>query len=125
QPSYPTSALLRGVEGHVKLSFALDAGGQVRDVKVERSTPSNVFDSAAMLAMRKWRFDPASYPVNGARYTRNFVFSLGGKTAAGLESGADEMPAANDCRLVTGTRICRRAGDIIPSDAPAQTTALN
>lgn len=128
QPSYPTSALLRGVEGYVKLSFVLDAGGQVRDVKVERSTPANVFDSAAALAMRKWRFDPASYPVSGTRYTRNFVFSLGGgKMPAGAELGVEEVPAANDCRLVTGTRICRRAGDTAAQgDAmQQQTTALN
>lgn len=127
QPSYPTSALLRGVEGYVKLSFLLDAGGQVRDVKVERSTPANVFDSAAAFAMRKWRFDPASYPVSGTRYTRNFVFSLGGnKMPAGAELGVEEVPAANDCRLVTGTRICRRPGDAPASESlPQQTTALN
>ena len=128
QPSYPTNALLRGVEGYVKLSFMLDAGGQVRDVKVERSTPVNIFDSAAVLAMRKWRFDPSSYPVSGARYTRNFVFSLDGSNKsqlAGADLGMDEMPAANDCRLVTGTRICRRAGETASSDAIQQTTALN
>jgi TonB family protein len=123
QPSYPTSALLRGVEGHVKLSFVLDAGGQVRDVKIERSTPANVFDGAAILAMRKWRFDPASYSVSGTRYTRNFVFSLGGKTPAGVDPGIEEVPAANDCRLVTGTRICRRAGEVTAGEA--QTAAPN
>lgn len=126
QPSYPTSALLRGVEGHVRLSFLLDAGGQVRDVKVERSVPDKLFDSAAVLAMRKWRFDPASYSVSGTRYTRNFVFSLGGHNLPGVEPGVEEVPAANDCRLVTGTRICRRATDLAAGEsAPQQTTALN
>ena len=128
QPSYPTSALLRGVEGSVKLSFVLDAGGQVRDVKVERSTPANIFDSAAAQAMRKWRFDPASYPVSGTRYTRNFVFSLGGSAKSQASSdtvGLEEVSPANDCRLITGTRICRRAGEPSSNEAVQQTTALN
>jgi len=116
------------VEGSVKLSFVLDAGGQVRDVKVERSTPANIFDSAAAQAMRKWRFDPASYPVSGTRYTRNFVFSLGGSAKSQASSdtvGLEEVSPANDCRLITGTRICRRAGEPSSNEAVQQTTALN
>jgi TonB family protein len=124
QPSYPTSALLRGVEGQVKLSFVLDAGGQVRDVKVERSTPDGVFDAESIAALRKWRFDPSSYTVSGTRYTRNFVFSLGKNSQGMSDLGVEEVPAANDCRVITGTRICRRRSDG-QAEEGLQAAALN
>ena len=85
QPSYPERALLRGIEGSVRLSYYVDEGGRVRDVRVEQSSPPSVFDSAAMAALRKWRFVPGSFEPGSRRYSRQFVFAL--------EGGAD-IPAS-------------------------------
>jgi bla regulator protein blaR1 len=108
QPAYPERALLRGAEGSVKLSYIVDDAGRVRDVRVEQSTPAAMFDSAALTALRKWRFVPGSFEAGTRRYTRQFVFALNGASASAVEESVD----ANDCRLITGTRICRRAGDL-------------
>lgn len=109
QPGYPERALLRGVSGNVRLSYSLDDDGRVRDVKVEQSSPATVFDSASVAALRKWRFVPGSFEAGTRRYSRQFVFELNG-----AQSVPDENVDPNDCRAVTGTRICRRAGDTAP-----------
>jgi hypothetical protein len=66
-----------------------------------------------MTALRKWRFVPGSFEAGTRRYSRLFVFALEG--GATLPAGAVEETAtleSGDCRTITGTRICRRAGDI-------------
>lgn len=109
QPGYPERALLRGVSGNVRLSYALDDDGRVRDVKVEQSSPATVFDAASVTALRKWRFVPGSFEAGTRRYSRQFVFALNG-----AQSAPEENVDPNDCRAITGTRICRRAGDTAP-----------
>lgn len=109
QPGYPERALLRGVSGNVRLSYVLDDDGRVRDVRVEQSSPATVFDAASVAALRKWRFVPGSFEAGTRRYSRQFVFALNG-----VQSAPEENVDPNDCRTVTGTRICRRAGDAAP-----------
>lgn len=112
QPLYPERALLRGIEGSVRLSYYVDEDGRVRDVRVEQSNPPSVFDTAALSALRKWRFVPGSFEAGSRRYSRLFVFALEG--SAPLPAGAAIEEAtleAGDCRTITGSRICRRAGD--------------
>lgn len=108
---------MRGTEGSVKLSYVVDDAGRVRDVRVEHAAPAAVFDSVAVAALRKWRFVPGSFEAGTRRYTRQFVFALNGAVASAMEEAVD----ANDCRLITGTRICRRAGDL--GQVELQTTA--
>lgn len=117
QPGYPERALLRGVSGNVRLSYVLDEDGRVRDVKVEQSSPATVFDTSAVTALRKWRFVPGSFEAGTRRYSRQFVFALNG----GVVQTAEESVDPNDCRVVTGTRICRRASDTVPVEL--ETTA--
>jgi bla regulator protein blaR1 len=112
QPLYPERALLRGIEGSVRLSYYVDDNGRVRDVRVEQSNPPSTFDSAAMTALRKWRFVPGSFEAGTRRYSRLFVFALEGGATLPAGPIEDTMVEAGDCRTITGTRICRRAGDI-------------
>lgn len=63
-PEYPQSALSHGVAGSVLLSFTVDAKGATRDVQVLQSTPSGVFDRAAVSAVKRWKYAPVM--VNGA-----------------------------------------------------------
>lgn len=109
QPAYPERALLRGVEGTVRLSYSVDEDGRVADVQVEQSAPESLFDAAAVTALKKWRFVPGSFEAGARRYSRQFVFALQGSgSKAGLaEDGLDPT----ECRMVTGTRICRRTAD--------------
>src|SRR4051812_46385545 len=56
-PEYPSGAARQGLTGHgvfiVDLSMLY---GSVNDVRVLTSTGSSVLDSAAMAALRQWRF---------------------------------------------------------------------
>lgn len=60
-PRYPASAQSNGVEGRVAMRVLVDRQGQVVQVVVTESVPSGVFDRAAVNAMRRWRFTPATF----------------------------------------------------------------
>lgn len=67
-PPYPASAPA-GTSGSVTLSFDVDASGVPSDVKVLKSTPPGVFDSAAVLAVEQWYLEPlGSTPVTGTQH---------------------------------------------------------
>ena len=57
-PVYPEAARKRGIEGWVELAFTVTPNGTVDDVEVRNASPANVFDDAAMRAIRQWRFEP-------------------------------------------------------------------
>lgn len=63
-PDYPKSALENSVAGSVLLSFTVDTRGETRDVQVLQSTPTGVFDRAAVSAVKRWKYAPVR--VNGA-----------------------------------------------------------
>jgi protein TonB len=57
-PEYPKDALKRDIGGEVRVRFTLDADGKVKSAEVVNSTPADVFDRAALDAVRRWRFKP-------------------------------------------------------------------
>ncbi len=57
-PQYPSDALKKGVEGWVELAFTVMPNGSVDDVEVRNASPADVFDDAAIRAIRQWRFEP-------------------------------------------------------------------
>jgi TonB family protein len=57
-PTYPESARKRGIEGWVELAFTVTPKGTVEDVEVRNASPADVFDDAAVRAVRGWRFEP-------------------------------------------------------------------
>lgn len=57
-PQYPRMASRRGIEGVVTVSFTITKDGQVRDPVVISAKPENIFDSAALSAVLKWKFKP-------------------------------------------------------------------
>jgi len=107
QPVYPEAARERGVEGVVTLEFELGSSGEVLVSRVVSAEPERVFDGAALQALRWWRYDPATIR-QGVRYQQNFVFSLGQNNLPKMES-TEEVSAEAECRVVTGSRLCRRA----------------
>ena len=67
-PNYPIDALRAHEEGDVRVQIALDASGNVQDVRVLQSSHSRALDNAAMDAARNWKFRPAMHdgqPVAG------------------------------------------------------------
>ena len=73
QPEYPEEARRVNLEGSLKLKVRIDEFGQVRDVEVLESTPRDVFDQAAVKALRQARFRPAlrdGRPVRSQIYLR-------------------------------------------------------
>jgi len=58
---YPASALKDGIKGYVIINLLIDKDGSVELAKILESQPSDVFDNAALNAVRSWRFSPAKY----------------------------------------------------------------
>ena len=58
-PLYPASARRRGIEGAVFIDARIGAGGEARELKLATSSGDDALDSAAMDAVRGWRFVPA------------------------------------------------------------------
>lgn len=57
-PQYPRVAARRGIEGVVTVQFIITKDGTVRDAKVIKAEPSNVFNDEAIEAVLKWKFKP-------------------------------------------------------------------
>lgn len=81
-PAYPDAMLSTPVPGQVTLSFDLEPGGVPSNVKVLHSDPPGVFDTAAVVALQQWYFEPLDGPpptgVQHASVTVNFKPPTGG-----------------------------------------------
>jgi TonB family protein len=73
-PEYPDSARRRGIEGWVEVAFTITPTGAVEDVEVRNASPADVFDDAAVRAMRQWRFEPIVR--NGERVSQRAMLRL-------------------------------------------------
>ena len=58
-PEYPEPARLAGQQGRVVLRVSIDASGSVEQASVLQSTGYPALDTAALEAVRVWRFQPA------------------------------------------------------------------
>jgi TonB family protein len=59
-PSYPESERQTGDEGWVIVNLMIDPKGKPYEATVADSTGNPVFEKAALAAVDKWRFEPAS-----------------------------------------------------------------
>ena len=57
-PEYPRRAYRTGRQGWVIMRLDVDANGEAVNIDVERSVPSDVFESSAMKAVEGWTFRP-------------------------------------------------------------------
>ena len=62
-PVYPPGARRRGIQGWVKVRFAVDTQGHVQEVAVIEAQPPGVFDQSVIRCVNQWRFHPGT--VNG------------------------------------------------------------
>ncbi len=64
---YPPTAKRNGIKGYVVLSVLVEADGSVNQVQVLESSPSGIFDAAALQGIRAWHFEPAKYKGDTVR----------------------------------------------------------
>jgi TonB family protein len=57
-PEYPSKAQRRQIEGYVDLHFTTNEAGEVVDVSVAKAEPPDMFEEAAIRALKKWKFKP-------------------------------------------------------------------
>jgi len=58
-PTYPITRLRRREPGYARITFVVDETGHTRDFKVVK-TSYPYFASHAILAVQKWRYQPAT-----------------------------------------------------------------
>lgn len=56
-PDYPRLAERREIEGWVKVKFTVTADGEVENPVVVEGNPAGVFDSSAIRAVARWRYE--------------------------------------------------------------------
>ncbi len=59
-PQYPRQALLDRAEGWVVVEFTIDTKGNVKNPRVVKSEPPEIFNAAALNAVKRFRFKPRS-----------------------------------------------------------------
>lgn len=59
-PTYPLELACEGIGGKVILVLSVGPDGTPSEVRTERSSRRNALDSAAVAAVRTWRFKPAT-----------------------------------------------------------------
>jgi len=57
-PKYPKRAQKRRIEGWVKVQFIITVTGRVKNPRVIGSSPSDIFNSAALKSIARWKFKP-------------------------------------------------------------------
>jgi TonB family protein len=80
-PSYPSAAARTGFEGLAVVQFTVREDGRVVDPEVLFSIPATDFGDAALRAVRRWRYEPATVdgePVERPGVTTQFEFILRG-----------------------------------------------
>jgi protein TonB len=80
-PRYPPRALRAGIQGVVTIEFIVTPEGTVRDPKVIRSEPPDVFDDAAREGVLRWKFKPKI--VDGKPITRRARLDINFKLKKG------------------------------------------
>ena len=72
-PEYPAEQYAAGIGGRVKIRIELAATGKVSGAAIYRSSGVAALDEAALEAVQRWRFEPAS---SGRPTAREFVVPI-------------------------------------------------
>ncbi len=77
-PIYPAQARAQGIEGYVEVQYDVTTAGTVTNAVVMQADPVGVFEEAALMAVRSWRFNPlrvngVAQPALGRRSTVTFA----------------------------------------------------
>ncbi|MCG3200862.1 MAG: hypothetical protein NFCOHLIN_00724 [Gammaproteobacteria bacterium] len=80
-PKYPPRALRAGIEGVVTIEFIVTPDGKVRDPRIIRANPPDIFDDAAKEGVLRWKFKPKV--VDGKAITRRARLDINFKLRKG------------------------------------------
>ena len=80
RPVYPRRAALQNIEGFVLLKFDVNKAGRTENISVLRASPPQIFNSAAIQALGKWKYKAKmenGRPVrqNGLKVKLDFALS--------------------------------------------------
>jgi TonB family protein len=90
-PEYPLNSLEERACGFVTIGFVVNTKGEPVDLQVVEAQPANVFDQAAVNAVKCWRYEPQivnNVPTD-ARHAQRSA-SLCPETRKTLRSDRDE-----------------------------------
>lgn len=88
-PLYPASALNKRIEGWVILSFVVNELGSTEDIFIVDSSIEGLFEEAAIEAVEKWIYDPATWngrPVVPAKNSARVIFQISNLRNGGVSS---------------------------------------
>ena len=82
EPDYPVRAAQRGIEGYVVVEFTISPAGTIKNPRVIQAEPNGVFDSAALAAVSRWKYNPkieggTAVARTGVRVKLNFQLENG------------------------------------------------
>ncbi len=114
-PQYPEAARLSGTEGYVIVKTVVSDSGRVQGVRVLESRPARVFDSAALSAVRRWRYPPREPGADDVETQERVVFSLN-QRPQGSTSVANTQPQIQTPQSAGSLNQCVREADVIPTN---------
>ena len=75
EPVYPQTALMRGIEGYVKLKFDIDPKGRVFNIRIIEAYPARIFNRSAKKAVASWKFEKSESGINDFEYELKYVLT--------------------------------------------------
>jgi TonB family protein len=77
-PQYPEAARAQGIEGSVQIDFTVNSSGAVQSPTITASSPTGVFDQAALAAVSRWRYAPVAEDAPVRNGSEVLTFALEG-----------------------------------------------
>ena len=77
---YPPQAMAAGIEGRVLVRYDVTIEGRVENARIESAAPAGYFETAALAAVRSWRFRPPlerGKPAAAPNRVSEVAFKLG------------------------------------------------
>ena len=75
-PPLPRSVLDQAASGSVVLGLVFESNGQVRDVRILRSSGNSALDEIAQTGAMRWRLDPASMAASDTTVGRRHLIKF-------------------------------------------------
>jgi len=76
EPHYPSAAIRDCIEGSVIMGYDINHQGRPINIKINESSPKNVFDEEAIKAFKKWKFKVELLPNNEVNKGKNRTLRL-------------------------------------------------
>jgi protein TonB len=75
-PQYPSALLKKGIGGKVVVSCVVDESGNLSSSRIKQSSGQPELDKAALAAVARWKFKPATRGGRKIKATCNIPFTF-------------------------------------------------